>query len=1026
MNSNNKLNYTTQEIQELLDWISYNHLLFGDELNEAFNEKFNELLEKVYEKAPEILVYNTEDEMKTKLAELAKEDCKIGDVVFIVDNNVPDYWIVDVADEQNQEGYYGYFKVSPLEAKTNLNEYYDKEDVDKLIKAAIESRIWDVLNTTDKTVAGAINELGSTKIDTNIVESNYVNNTTFEEYKSTTSNSIKEINEKIGSDITSVESEINSIKTTNKTQDESIRTLEQNLNGTNEIANSAISLLNSLGEQVETIEDQVNNLENNKADKTTITNDYLSKEEFSEYKTGFSDSLSDLQKDVDEVEIQVIALGNSTANYVTKNQLNNYYTKNETYSKGEVDNKITEAITGGTISLDNYYNKQEVDNKLTPLFTEGFVRIEENFSPALMEGVDKCEVYVRDMSYFASDDPYAEGTRIGRYNDTTNSIIIKKDTRILEFEGVDEGSFSYTSVNGDVYKYELPMAFADMVIIPNEYSDYAFFVRLDDTTTAYDKDYIDKYYYRKNEVVTRQTFVDFYEKVVAPAFENVVSKDDLEKAAEDLFGYFEDNYYNQGQIDDKLELKQDALIDTVNIKTINGQSILGEGNLTISSGGETDLSGYYTKQEVDGMIYTTNQYIGNVSSEMDLASSNAQIAISKAESLEATLENDYYDKEEVKDAIAIETKYERAVESINVVSGNQVFYVDARDLTSEGYKATIGFYKNQDIQIFYEDDMVRIGGEDLQTTINEDGVYEFILGSYASSGSYIEPIHEDVAHLLIKRDLNTNSTVLDIRSYTTGDTISSELWQTWINAGAVLWEDNDGVVGVYTYEPHEEAFEHATAKYIDRLYADQGALDWESVSLIDSYPQLGSSNAVSSEGVKNAINYSQSGWLNAKKWDVEWDQDTPELNPCGTFVDINIINTITNPDLEYIKIENFDYYNHTQWYQEGFANGDVLRFTLNTLISNRQDYNDLSKYFKIRIDGVLRPVNVESFAYIEATGQEPYEIKTGFAAYDHGYTNWKAIKENRVQTLPVDVILQVHGTYATLKFCSPITLRFED
>lgn len=571
--NNNMINYSAKEINELLDWISYNHLLFGDELNEAFQKEFNALLEKVYEKAPEIVVYNTEDEMKTKLAELAKEDYKIGDVIFIVDNNVPDYWIVDVADEQNQEGYYGYFKVSPLEAKTNLNEYYSKDDVDDLIKKAIESRIWDVLNTTNKTVAGAINELDNTKIDTNVVERDYVNNIVFEEYKSTISNNIEEINGKIGSDITSVESEINSIKTINETQDESIRVLEQNLNGTNEIVNSAISLLNNLGEQVGTIEDQINNLENNKADKTTIINDYLSKEEFSEYKTGFSDSLSDLQKDVDEVEVQVIALGNNTANYVTKTQLNNYYTKNETYNKGEVDNKITEALTGGTISLDNYYNKQEVDSKLTPLLTEGFVRIEESFSPTPMVGSDKCEVYVRDMSYFTSDDPYTKGTWIGKFNDVY-SIIIRKDTRILEFEGVDEGSFNYISVNGDVYKYELPMTFADMVIIPENRSDYAFFVRLDNTTTAYDKDYIDKYYYRKNEVVTRQTFVDFYDNVVAPAFEAVVTEEELEKAAEDLVGYFEENY-------------QDKLVSGTNIKTINGESILGEGNITIGDNGET-------------------------------------------------------------------------------------------------------------------------------------------------------------------------------------------------------------------------------------------------------------------------------------------------------------------------------------------------------------------------------------------------------------------------------------------------------
>lgn len=540
--NNNMINYSAKEINELLDWISYNHLLFGDELNEAFQKEFNALLEKVYEKAPETVVYNTEDEMKIKLVELAKEDYKIGDVVFIVDNNVPDYWIVDVADEQNQEGYYGYFKVSPLEAKTNLNEYYNKEDVDDLIKKAIESRIWDVLNTTNKTVTGAINELSEKKADgfevnTKFNEVNTVNEsqqTDIDELKV----SVKVINstlndnpengangvvsnveillkttEDLNQGLTSANEtilaqgqDIIDIKAKNESQDTLINTLDQQLDGVSNIANSALSGVNSLGEIIES----------------------------------------------------------------TYAKQANVYTKNETYNKGEVDNKITEALTNGTISLDNYYNKQDIDSKLTPLLTEGFVRIEENFSPTLMEGVDKCELYVRDMSYFTSGDPYAEETRIGRYNDTTNSIIIKKDTRILEFEGIDEGSFSYVSVNGDVYKYELPLALADMVITPNEYSDYAFFVRLDNTTTAYDKDYIDKYYYRKNEVVTRQTFEDFYDKVVAPAFEGMVSELELEGVLKDVNEYLESNY-----------------VTKFGIKTINGESILGEGDLVIEGGNTT-------------------------------------------------------------------------------------------------------------------------------------------------------------------------------------------------------------------------------------------------------------------------------------------------------------------------------------------------------------------------------------------------------------------------------------------------------
>ena len=44
-----------------------------------------------------------------------------------------------------------------------------------------------------------------------------------------------------------------------------------------------------------------------------------------------------------------------------------------------------------------------------------------------------------------------------------------------------------------------------------------------------------------------------------------------------------------------IEAKQDKLVSGTNIKTINGASVLGEGNLTIT----TDMTNYYTKQEID-------------------------------------------------------------------------------------------------------------------------------------------------------------------------------------------------------------------------------------------------------------------------------------------------------------------------------------------------------------------------------------------------------------------------------------------
>lgn len=52
---------------------------------------------------------------------------------------------------------------------------------------------------------------------------------------------------------------------------------------------------------------------------------------------------------------------------------------------------------------------------------------------------------------------------------------------------------------------------------------------------------------------------------------------------------------------EEIRKKQEALVSGTNIKTINGESLLGEGNIVINGGG-TDLSNYYTKQEIDERV----------------------------------------------------------------------------------------------------------------------------------------------------------------------------------------------------------------------------------------------------------------------------------------------------------------------------------------------------------------------------------------------------------------------------------------
>lgn len=73
-----------------------------------------------------------------------------------------------------------------------------------------------------------------------------------------------------------------------------------------------------------------------------------------------------------------------------------------------------------------------------------------------------------------------------------------------------------------------------------------------------------------------------------------ITESELSNVTEQLKSYIDEKNNYQ---DSKIASKQNTLISGQNIKTINGQSILGEGNIEIV-GGETDLTNYVTKDEL--------------------------------------------------------------------------------------------------------------------------------------------------------------------------------------------------------------------------------------------------------------------------------------------------------------------------------------------------------------------------------------------------------------------------------------------
>ena len=89
------------------------------------------------------------------------------------------------------------------------------------------------------------------------------------------------------------------------------------------------------------------------------------------------------------------------------------------------------------------------------------------------------------------------------------------------------------------------------------------------------------------------------------------------------------NYYTKAQVDAKIPdttglasqtwvENKGYLTEHQSLKTINGESIVGTGNITIS-GGSADLSNYYTKEQIDAKGYLTeHQSLANYALKSDI------------------------------------------------------------------------------------------------------------------------------------------------------------------------------------------------------------------------------------------------------------------------------------------------------------------------------------------------------------------------------------------------------------------------
>lgn len=321
--------------------------------------------------------------------------------------------------------------------------------------------------------------------------------------------------------------------------------------------------------------------------------------------------------------------------------LSNYYTK------AQVDKKLSD-IEEGDIDLTNYYTKQQIDNKgfLTEIpsqyatkqwvdsqgfitsipsdyVTESKLAAKKYLTAVPSEYVTESELETRldgitvDLTGYATEN-WVEGK--GYLNTSEVNRLIENAVT----DGIDLSDY-YTKqqIDNKGYLTEVPSQYATkqwvqnegyLTSIPSQYvTESELETRLDglnlnvDLSDYYTKAQIDgKGYVTNAELVTK----DYATKDFVVSEVNKV----------DLSGY-----YNKSEVDNKFQIK---LSSGTNIKTINGQSILGSGNIEIQGGtGDVDLSDYftksetynvfYTKEQIDAMVGTVNQILESLINDID-------------------------------------------------------------------------------------------------------------------------------------------------------------------------------------------------------------------------------------------------------------------------------------------------------------------------------------------------------------------------------------------------------------------------
>lgn len=295
-------------------------------------------------------------------------------------------------------------------------------------------------------------------------------------------------------------------------------------------------------------------------------------------------------------------LNDAVSSFVTSDQLDEKANAEDVYTKGEVDKKITDAVTSGTVDLSNYYTKQEVYSKgqVDDLIPTDIVTQQE---------------FVDGLS--SKQDILSAGQGINIQNSVISldkNIELFQVVQELPIENIDENKIYMVPTIGGENNTYVEYLYADgqwetlgEYKVDIDLSEYALKTDIPSLEGYATQDWVlNKGYLTEHQDLSHLLRADDAAALYQPIGNYLTSVPDeyvtqTELENEGFLKNIPDSYASKDYVDQ-------SVLSKANIEDVYDKATVDQKITDAVTGGTVDLSNYYNKQEVDALIPDVSEF----------------------------------------------------------------------------------------------------------------------------------------------------------------------------------------------------------------------------------------------------------------------------------------------------------------------------------------------------------------------------------------------------------------------------------